>query len=357
MDGVKLIGVADRRPEQARTVAEPLGVRALTDYRELLDDVDAISIAVPTSLHHEVASAFLGQGIPILVEKPLAPTLAEAEQLVSLAQARNTLLQVGHIERFNPALKALDELRMRPKYIAAERMSTYTFRSTDIGVILDLMIHDIDVVLNVVQAQPIAVSAMGLSLLGRHEDIANARIWFEGGTVADLSASRASYVSCRKMRLWGAEGYATLDFAAKQATIVRPSESLRRGELDMAGVDVSQPAAVRQHLFGKVLRVHKVEPEPADALTVELEEFVRSARTGSRPRVTGEDALRSIRLADSILQSLDTHRWEGTPDGPTGPLHLPEPVEPIAGLAGPKLWRVQPTRPEHAPKRRGSLSD
>ena len=173
--------------------------------------------------------AFLEFGVASMVEKPLAASLAEAEELVSLAHANAALLQVGHIERFNPALSALDGLAIRPKYIAAERLSTYTFRSTDIGVVLDLMIHDLDVVLSLVPTPVRSVSAVGVSVFGGHEDIANARIEFEDGCVANLSASRASYQAVRKMRLYGAEGYATLDFAAREGTIVRPSDPAPTG--------------------------------------------------------------------------------------------------------------------------------
>ncbi len=345
MDGVELVAVADSRIEQARGVAEPLDARAVDDYREILDDVDAVTVAVPTQLHREVAGAFLERGIPTLVEKPLASSSAAALELVALARKNAVVLQVGHIERFNPALSVLDRFRVQPKYIAAERLSTYSFRSTDIGVVLDLMIHDIDLVLSLVDRPVAAISALGVSVFGRHEDIANARIWFEGGLVADLSASRASYQAVRKMRVWGSEGYATLDFAARQGTVVRPSDRLRRGELDIEGLDLSQPAAVKDHLFGKILRVDRVQPESRDQLTHELEDFVRAVKTGSRPRVTGEDGLRAIELADQILRCVDAHRWDGTAEGPVGPRELPDMLaEPIAGLTGPKLWRIKGAR-------------
>jgi predicted dehydrogenase len=345
MSGVELVAVADSRIEQARTVAEPLRVNAVEDYRELIDQVDAVTIAVPTQTHREVAGAFLERGIPALVEKPLASSLPAAQELVALARTHGTVLQVGHIERFNPALSALDGFRVQPKYIAAERLSTYSFRSTDIGVILDLMIHDIDLILSMVDRPVAAISALGVSVFGRHEDIANARIWFEGGLVADLSASRASYQAVRKMRIWGSEGYATLDFATKHGTVVRPSDRLRRGDLDLEGLDLTQPVAVRNHLFGKILRVDRVQPESRDQLTHELEDFVRAVKTGSRPRVTGEDGLRAIELADQILRCVDAHRWEGTADGAIGPRELPDMLaEPIAGLTGPKLWRMKGTR-------------
>ncbi len=350
----ELVGVVDARAEQGRAVAEASRTEFYSDYRELFGKVDAVSVAVPTSAHHEVAGEFLQRGIPALVEKPLATTLAQAEELVELAGRHGVLLQVGHIERYNPALSALEGLAFRPKYIAAERLGTYTFRSTDIGVVLDLMIHDIDLVLSMVAAPVKSVAAVGVGLFGDHEDVANARIEFEDGCVANLTASRASFQAVRKMRLFGSEGYVTLDFATRQGTIVRPSDRLRRGEVDLDGLDLSQPAAIKERIFGKILRVDQVQGEGREPLALELEDFVLAVRTGSRPRVIGSDALRSIRLADQILRSLRSHAWEGRIDGPTGPHHLPEPLaEPIANLPAPKSWRYRGLRTDLTVKKDG----
>ena len=253
------------------------------------------------------------------MEKPLASSLAEAELLVSLSHSTGALLQVGHIERFNPALSALHQMAIRPKYINAERLSTYTFRSTDIGVVLDLMIHDIDLVLSLTASPVRSAVAVGVSLFGEHEDVANARIEFEDGTVANLTASRASYTAVRKMRIWGTEGYASLDFAARQATLVQPSEEFLSGQLGLEGVDLSQPSAVKEHLFGKVLRVDQVQTAGREPLALELEDFVQALRGGARPRVSGDDALRAMRVADQVLKSLNAHRWDGESAGGLDP--------------------------------------
>lgn len=347
IEGVELAGVADSRLEQARAVAGPLGCPDWTDYRALLDRVDAVSVAVPTSLHREVAGAFLERGIPAMVEKPLTANLADAESLVALAESRGVVLQVGHIERFNPALSALESARMRPKFIAAERQGTYTFRSTDIGVVFDLMIHDLDLILSMVSSPVRSVAAVGLSVFGPHEDVADARIEFEDGTVATVTVSRVSYQAVRKMRLWGPDGYISLDFAVKQGTVVRPSDALRQGVVETDGLDLTQPRAVHDHLFGTIFRVDQVQGEGREPLALELEDFVQAVRTGSRPRVSGVDALRAVRLADQVLQNLNNHCWEGAADGPTGP-HVPTSpkVEPIAGLAGPTFWRPRANRSE-----------
>lgn len=340
---VELVAVADSRPQQAQTIADRFGTRAVSDYHQLVDRVDAVSVAVPTFLHREVAGAFLSRGVPTLVEKPLASSLAEAEQLVELAHSTGALLQVGHIERFNPALSALQQTPIRPKYIHAERLSTYTFRSTDIGVVLDLMIHDIDLVLSMVPAPVRSVHAVGVCLFGDHEDVANARIEFEDGTVTNLTASRASYTALRKMRIWGSEGYAALDFAARQATLVQPSEEFLRGQVDMDGIDIAQPAVVKEHLFGKVLRVDKVQTAGSEPLALEIEEFVRSVREKSRPRVNGDDALRAIRVADQVIRSLNAHRWEG--DAAHAPRTAAGPIETGSVLRGPHIWTLKNLRP------------
>jgi predicted dehydrogenase len=338
MPGVELVAVVDSRLDQAETIAARCGTLALDSYRPLLERVDAVTIAVPTFLHAEVAGEFLKRGIATLVEKPMAGTAADSEKLVELARRTGAVLQVGHIERFNPALQALEALGVRPKYIAAERLSAYTFRSTDIGVVLDLMIHDLDLVLSLITAPVRSVAAVGVSLFGEREDVANARIEFEDGSVANLTASRASYAAIRKMRIWGAEGYASLDFAAKKATLVRASDQLKRGRIDLEGVDLTQPAAVREHLFGKILRVDKVDAQGPEPLALELDNFVKAAQGLSHPRVSGEDALRAVRLADQVLTSLDAHRWDGEPSaGPSRSI-----------LQGPHAWRKSSLR-QNAP--------
>lgn len=338
IDGVELVGIADARPEQAKIVAERVGTRAVDDYRELIGIVEAVSVAVPTALHREVAGAFLSKGIATMVEKPLAASLVEADELVALARDRSALLQVGHIERFNPALSALDGMGMRPKYIHAERLSTYTFRSTDIGVVLDLMIHDIDLLLSLVTAPVKSVAAVGVSVFGGHEDIANARIEFEDGCVADLTASRASFQATRKMRLYGTEGYASLDFATKQGTLIRPSDGLRRGEIDLDGVDMTQPTAIKERIFGKILRVDQVQMAGREPLALELEDFVDAVRGKHQPRVSGEDALRAMKLADQILKSLNGHKWQTEMAEPNE-----APASSQAGhtFRGPLSWRLQ----------------
>lgn len=344
IDGVKLVAVADSRLEQAQAVASPLGAEAVADYRDLLDRVDAVSVAAPTSLHRDIAGPFLDRGIATLVEKPLAASLPEAEALVASARRAGALLQVGHIERYNPAIEAVSAHGLRPKFIQAERQGLYTFRSTDVGVVLDLMIHDIDLVLSLVTAPVRSVSAVGVSLFGTHEDVADARIEFEDGCVAHLVANRAARNPRRAMQVWSDQGYAALDFAARQATIISPSEALQNGRLDLEDLDISQPSAVKDRLFssGRVFRVDEVPaPPPREPLAIELEDFVQAVRTGNPPRVTGDAALRAMQLADRILDSLNSHAWEGRHDGPIGPRRQ---TETPRYLPAPKVWTHRNTR-------------
>src|SRR5437870_9847778 len=250
---VELAGIADVNSEQCQAVARRLGCRAFSSPRPLLHLADAAIVVVPTIHHHAVAGEFLRCGIPLLVEKPLAANLEQAESLVDLAQRHHALLQVGHIERFNPALEELQRTPLQPKFVQCERLGPFTGRSTDIGVVLDLMIHDLDVLLNLVRAPVRSVDALGVSVFGGHEDVANARLHFTNGCVAELTASRASYAVQRRMHIWGPEGFASLDFARRQLTLVQPSDQVRKHVLDPSKLDPAARAMVKDELFGRHL--------------------------------------------------------------------------------------------------------
>ena len=204
------------------------------------------------------------------------------------------------------------------------------------------MIHDIDLVLSMIAAPVRSVSAVGVCLFGEHEDVANARIEFEDGAVANLTASRASYAATRKMRIWGTEGYASLDFAAKQATLVQPSEEFLRGELDLDEIDLSQPSAVKDHLFGKVLRVDQVQAAGGEPLALELGRLCQAGQRPDPARVSGDDALRAMRVADQVIRSLAAHQWEGDP---TLSPSLVQTAETGSVLRGPHAWRTRTPRP------------
>jgi predicted dehydrogenase len=322
---VELVGVMDVNFEQAQIVARRHNTRAFHDFWPLLNLVDAASIVVPTSHHFSVASEFLQRGIPLLVEKPLARNSSEAKALVELADCHGAILQVGHIERFNAAYEELRSRPFQPKLVRAQRMGRFTGRSADVGVVLDVMIHDIDLLLDLAKAPICSVEAVGMSVFGRHEDVASARLQFADGCVAELTASRAHPTAQRQMQLWGPEGYAEADFAARKLTLVQPSHAVRRHGLDPAQLDPASRARIREELFTRHLEIHAVDGKDQDQLTCELQNFVACVRTGQTPRVSGKDGLAAVTVAEQIIDALRGHCWEGSVPGPQGPLHLPAP--------------------------------
>jgi predicted dehydrogenase len=327
MAGVELVAVADVNNDQAQAIAKKLDCLAFSSHRPLLQLADAVVIAVPTVYHHNVAAEFLRSGIPILVEKPLALNLEQADSLVELARVHDVILQVGHIERFNPAWEKLETLSFQPKYIECERLGAFTGRSGDVGVVLDLMIHDLDLLAALVRAPLVSFNALGMSVFGEPEDIATAHLSFADGCVAAITASRVSSTPKRLMRIWAPEGFLDLDFAKKTLTLTQPSESVRRQGLDLRRLDPASRAALKDQLFGRHLEVMEFGcPDGPDGLTCELTEFVRCVRTNSQPRVRGEEGREALRLATQILASLQNHAWQCSAAGPCGPTQLPFPL-------------------------------
>ncbi len=322
MAGVQLVAVADSDPRRGQEIAEKCHTQWVPDYRTLFDQVDAVSVVVPTVAHLAVASQFLDREIPVLVEKPLAPNAREANRLVELAHERQTLVQVGHIERFNPAWQAGAPFAHHPKYIRAERTSPYTFRSTDIGVIFDLMIHEIDLLLSL-NAGPVRhIEAFGIGLMGGgNEDAAQARITFENGCIADLTASRISPTVSRSWQIWSAEGCVTIDLQRREVSRFSPCAAIMSGcsPLDLSrqpGADIEQ---LKKDVFGKFLKVEAVPVNEGDALTAELSEFVHCVTNGHVPQVDGAQAACAVALAEDVLQKVQTHQWDGRADGAIGP--------------------------------------
>lgn len=328
LPGVELVGVADPNRTQVEAVAARCQTQPFHDHRLLLEQVDALVLAAPTSLHHQLGRECLQAGKHLLIEKPLARTPEQAADLVDLAREKAVILQVGHIERFNPAFEELQSRPLRPRYLTTQRCGGFTGRSMDIGVVLDLMIHDLDLVLKLVQAPVRRVEAMGIALFGPQEDLAQARVSFANGCVADFCASRAHPEAKRTMHLWAVEGFAGLDFAQKRLTLIQPSEPLRQAKLEGRELDSATLASLRTELFGTHLQTRELDCSQrhrTDQLTRELEEFVDCVRTGSAPRVDGQAGLEALELAKQILDSMAAHRWDGSAEGFTGPHHLPEP--------------------------------
>jgi predicted dehydrogenase len=320
---VELVAVADVNVDQASAVARRLGTQAFGDYWPLLNLVDAATIAVPTSQHVAVAREFLCRGIPLLVEKPLAPDLAGADELAALGRQTGVPLLVGHIERFNPAFEELQRRSLQPLVVRAQRVGPFTGRSTDVGVVFDLMIHDLDLLLAIVRSPVRSVWASGLSVFGGHEDVASARLEFANGCTAELMASRASQVPARVMQIWAAEGYAELDFAQRRLTLVQPSAAVRRHGLDPARLDPASRVRLREELFGRHLETHVIDGKVRDQLTAELQHFVRCVRSGGTPVGTGADAREAVALASAIVSAIRTHAWD--PEC-RGPQQLPQPL-------------------------------
>jgi predicted dehydrogenase len=322
---MELVAVVDPAPAARNRVAAECHTQAMADYRRLLGHVDAAVIAVPTRLHHRIGVDLARHGVHLLVEKPLSSTLAEADELVETAESQGIVLQVGHVERFNPAFVAAAADLVEPKYIEAVRASGFTFRSTDVGVVLDLMIHDIDLVLSMVGSPVRRVEALGISVLGGHEDAANARICFESGCVATLSASRVSRSATRKMAVWTPRSFVQLDFGVPAASVVRPSEALLCREFDVDGLSAERVAYYKDHLLDEHLPQEEIHGERVDALALQQADFLESILAPRQPRVSGRQGRDAVALAENILGRLQTHAWDDQSDGPVGPLATPRP--------------------------------
>jgi len=321
MPDVKLLAVADANQTQGEAVAASCGCDWTPDYRTLLNQVDAVSIVVPTSLHRSIAEDFLCHSIPVLVEKPLTANVEDGSILVRQAREHGVSLQVGHIERFNPAFESLATQVGNPKYIRGERISPYAFRSMDIGAVLDLMIHDIELTLALTGEMPVRVEAFGTSLVGGHEDCVQARLVFPGGCLADLTANRVAQHFSRTMQAWSDQGCFTADFTARTVTALTPGDSLRQGALPFHLVQngTCTPAELKPEIFGRFIQPTETKGSDIDALTAELSSFINCVRTGETPRVSGVQGLAALRVADQILTSVAAHQWDGCTSGRCGP--------------------------------------
>jgi predicted dehydrogenase len=279
---VTLVGVADTRPGRAEEIAGPLGTKALTDYRQLIGKIDAVSIATPTSLHAEIGAHFLQEGTHILVEKPISNSLEGADKLIRVAEGNHRVLQVGHLERFNPAVRALREIVREPRFFEAHRMGLFTPRSLDIDVILDLMIHDLDIISLLVSSPPTQISAVGIAILTRRIDIANARIQFANGCVANITASRVSMEKIRKLRFFQRQEYISLDYT--------------RQDVSVFGLKAPTSPAGMPEIVTRKLTPPKKEP-----LDEELRAFLNAAQGRGPVECTGGEAKNALAIALQIL--------------------------------------------------------
>jgi predicted dehydrogenase len=287
LDGARLVGVVDVDANRAREVAQRAGAPAYTDYREVLGEIDVASIVVPTEAHFEVARACLEAGVHILVEKPVTRTVEEANELVQLAARRGLVFQVGHLERFNPAILAVREQITRPLFIESDRLALFKPRGTDVNVVLDLMIHDIDLILSLTRSEITDVRSSGFKVLTDAVDIANARIEFADGCVADVNSSRVSQQSLRKLRIFQPDLYVSIDCGTFHVRTVRK-------EGPAASPDGMPRIVSSEQQF-----------EKADPLLAEIRAFLDAVRAGREPPVSGEDGRRALEVALKICGQMN----------------------------------------------------
>jgi predicted dehydrogenase len=294
-----LAGVFDIDKEKATTVASQFGISASSSLDELLSAVDAIVVAADTTAHHAIAAKAMAQGKHVLIEKPITRTIAEADELCRIAREQNVILQVGHIERFNPAILALEKYSIRPMFVESHRLAQFNPRGTDVAVVLDLMIHDIDIILSFVGSPVEKIEANGIAVVSESVDIANARLQFENGCVANVTASRISQRKMRKMRLFQKSEYISIDFLEGNAEVFRlvgEDEPGQTGTLMLGEIGSGKNR--------KTIVYEQPEVKPVNALQHEIGLFVDAVRRGVRPVVDGEDGKRALEVANTILDRI-----------------------------------------------------
>lgn len=288
LPGVELVGVVDINRERAREVARRYSTTPFFDYRDLFGKVDAVSIVVPTVLHRDIAAHFIEEGINILIEKPVTTTLEEAKELMEMATRKNVILQVGHIERFNSAVMELAKIVDNPIFIECCRMGPYVNRNTDVGVVLDLMIHDIDIVMSIVKSSVVKISASGRSVFSRQEDIANAQLVFQNGCIVNLTASRVTRKKIRRMEITQVDSFIFIDYLEQELAVYKKTSS-----------------PLPQLLIEKPV-MQKGEP-----LRLELEHFIRCVRNGEKPLVGLEEGKNALEVALRILEEIQKNQGGG----------------------------------------------
>jgi predicted dehydrogenase len=306
----ELVAVVDVDKTKARKLARKYKCRALDNCRELIGSVNAATIATPTESHLSLAKLFIESHIPIMIEKPLAVNAQQASEIVASAKQNNILAAVGHSERCNPVARAMKRLNIEPKFIESTRISPYPFRSTDIGVVMDVMIHDIDIILSLAASKVKKIDAVGVNVIGEHEDICNARIVFESGCIANITASRLALKTERKVRIFSREAYLSLDYLQKKGTVIKAKPN----------VDVVQWIRKRQKAgnfsfagfnWPDLLHIERLDIDEREPLRVEQEAFLRAvADKTARPIVSADEGLAAIQCAEEILESIKKHKWD-----------------------------------------------
>ncbi|MEM9019641.1 MAG: Gfo/Idh/MocA family oxidoreductase [Planctomycetota bacterium] len=312
----RLVGVVDFDEDRVETVADEYGCTGYTRVESLLaahPSLKAVTVAVPTEHHADAARPLLERGIACLIEKPIAGSVAEAQELADFARRHHAVLQVGHTERFNPAVRAVAKMDITPRFIEITRVSPMTFRSMDVGVVMDMMIHDLDVVLSLVNRPIKKIDAVGISVLGAHEDICDARLTFEGGCVCTFTVSRVALKTERRLRLFSEDAYVSLDYGNRSGIVVRMTaneqsldevrEKLRGGQ-DLSDLNYMDLVAMEELTMD-------LPPGQEDPLTAQATAFLHAAITGGAPVVTAEHGYAAVAAAERIVETVRAHQWEG----------------------------------------------
>jgi predicted dehydrogenase len=303
IDNCELIGIFDSNHDQAKAASDELNVQNFPSLDELLKKVDAVSIAATTTAHYELAIKCFEKEVHVFIEKPITVTIKEAEELVELSEKKNLNLQVGHIERFNPALVAMEKYISEPKFIQTDRLAQFNPRGTDVAVVLDLMIHDIDIILSLVKSDVVDIQANGVAVVSDHLDIANARLQFENGAVANVTASRISQKKMRKMRIFQKDSYVALDFitgVSEAYRLLAPDAEVITTQISFGEIGVGEKR--------KKLVYEQPEQKEINALQYELQLFVNSVLNKTKPLVSGVDGLRALKVAELIIEKIQSQK-------------------------------------------------
>jgi predicted dehydrogenase len=310
LDEVQLVAIADMDLTRAQNLAQQYNCQALSDPRELIGKVDAVTISAPTVAHRVLAELFISNRIPVLIEKPLASSVEEGRRIVELSKKYNTVVAVGHSERCNPVVQAMKRLKIEPMFIESTRVSPYPFRSMDIGVVLDVMIHDIDIILSLANSPVKKVEAVGVNVIANHEDICNARVTFENGCIANITASRLAMKTERKVRIFSRQAYLSLDYHKKEGIVIKTDPNI-----DMVKW-IREHQAAQDFDFSTVnwtemLHIEQLDITEAEPLKVEQQAFLKAVVDSScRPEVTAEEGLAALECAEKILTCVRQHKWQ-----------------------------------------------
>ncbi|MED5329776.1 MAG: Gfo/Idh/MocA family oxidoreductase [Planctomycetota bacterium] len=309
VEGVSLLGVVDPDETQGGAVAKDLGV---THWKTLEDlpEVDLACVAVPTPGHHEVVIPLLRAGAHVLVEKPMASTVEEAEEMASVADEEGRVLRVGHIERFNPVLSVFRDMDVTPRFIEAHRLAPFNFRAVDVSVVMDLMIHDLDIVMELAGSPLVRSEGVGSAFLGRHVDMANARLTFESGCVANVTASRVSFEPMRRTRVFGRETFVSMDFGSRRAFVVTMAEGFDPRSLSAIDQDRFTPTdSFKEFVQQGLMNLQEIDMDESNPLLLEITAFVKAVRGEEEGGVSAEDGLRAMRVAEDLHRSMESHAW------------------------------------------------